>query len=76
MLEAGGVVKAQRGLEGVMGTTAPVHGASARSVSFPRLPDGRRSFCRTASSWRRSATSALCKEEESKYGSPADSKIA
>lgn len=47
MLEAGGVVKAQMGLEGVMGMEGlPTagHGESVRSVSFPRLLDGRLSF--------------------------------
>lgn len=57
MLEAGGVLNAQMGLEGVTGIEElPTvgNGASARSVSFPRLLDGRLSFWRTASSWRRS----------------------
>lgn len=47
MLEAGGVVNAQMGLEGVMGMDGlPTagHGASVRSESFPRLLDGRLSF--------------------------------
>lgn len=45
------------GLEGVTGMDGlPVagHGTSARSVSLPRLLDGRLSFWRTANSWRRS----------------------
>lgn len=47
MLEAGGVVNAQMGLEGVMGMEGlPTagHEASVRSASFPRLLDGRLSF--------------------------------
>ena len=47
MLEAGGVTNELRGLEGVTGKDAlPAEGQgrSARSVSLPRLLDGRLSF--------------------------------
>lgn len=47
MLEAGGVINELRGLEGVTGKDglpAEGHGRSARSVSLPRLLDGRLSF--------------------------------
>lgn len=59
MLEAGVVTYELIGLEGVTGMEGfPAEGnISGRSVSLPRLLDGRLSFCRTASSWRRSAAS-------------------
>lgn len=60
MLEAGVVTYELIGLEGVTGMEGfPAEGniVSGRSVSLPRLLDGRLSFCRTASSWRRSAAS-------------------
>lgn len=47
MLEAGGVANELMGLEGVTGMDgfpAEGHGTSARSVSLPRLLDGRLSF--------------------------------
>lgn len=57
MLEAG-VMYELKGLEGVTGidgVTGEEQPKSERSASLPRLLDGRLSFCRTASSWRRSA---------------------
>lgn len=62
MLEAGGVANELIGLEGVAGRDeilAEGHRRSARSVSFPKLLDGRLSLCRTANSWRRSLASSL-----------------
>lgn len=59
MLEAGGVMYEPTGLEGVMGTEGfggEEHSISDRSESLPKLLDGRLSFWRTASSWRRSNT--------------------
>lgn len=47
MMEAGGVANELMGLEGVTGMDglpAEEHGASARSLSLPRLLDGRLSF--------------------------------
>lgn len=67
MLEAGGVVNAQVGLDGVLGMDGlPTagQGASARSVSFPRLLDGRLSFWRTANSWRRSDRNEIISKDE------------
>lgn len=62
MLEAGGVANELIGLEGVTGTDGLLpagHGRSGRSGSLPKLLDGRLSFCRTASSCRRSLASSL-----------------
>lgn len=47
MVEAGGVINELRGLDGVTGTDelpAEEDGRSGRSVSLPRLLDGRLSF--------------------------------
>lgn len=44
------------GVTGIDGFTGEEHPKSARSESLPKLLDGRLSFCRTASSWRRSGT--------------------
>lgn len=62
ILEAGGVAYELSGLEGVTGMDglpAEGHDRSARSVSLPRLLDGRLSFWRTASSCRRSGTDIM-----------------
>lgn len=75
MLDAGGVANvALMGLEGVAGTEGlAADDASPRSASLPRLLDGRRSFCRTASSCRRSDTQqrgadlSRCKSEGTKW---------
>lgn len=56
MLEGRGVEYELIGLFGVTGADGFIWDRSGRSVSLPRLLDGRLSFCLTASSCRRSAT--------------------
>lgn len=48
-------LKGLEGVTGIDGVTGEEQPKSERSASLPRLLDGRLSFCRTASSWRRSA---------------------